>query len=159
VRPAADATDPAFSGGIQIKGDSVIARRVNLATLIRAAYGLHARFRSGPDWIEAAPLFDIRAKIPAGALPRQVPEMFQSLLEGRFHLKFHTEQRERTVYALLPASGGVKLQHSTSVDESMPGGGLSGMASIGPAGGPVWTSPNGSSYRARVLSDGARNSP
>jgi uncharacterized protein (TIGR03435 family) len=153
VRPATDAKDPTFSGGIQIKGDSVIARRVNLATLIRAAYGLRARFRSGPDWLESEPVFDIRAKIPAGASPRQVPEMFQSLLDDRFKLKFHIEHRERTVYGLVAANGGPKLQPSTSVDESLPGGALSGIASFGPAGGSVWTSPNGSSYRVRILPD------
>ncbi len=153
VRPAAEERDPEFAGGIRIKGDSVIGRRTNLAVLIRAAYGLRARFHKGPGWIESEPIFDIRAKIPGGASPRQAPEMFQSLLEDRFRLKFHMEQQERTVYALLPASGGVTMQRSTSVDESMPGGVLSGIASYAMAR-TAWTSPNGSSYRVRVLSDG-----
>ncbi len=154
VRPAADAKDPEFTTGIQISGDQVTARRVNLSMLIRAAYGLRARFRAGADWTDIPPLFDLRATIPAGASRTQLREMFQSLLADRFRLKSHMEQRERTVYALILANGRPMLRTSTNVDESLPGGALSGIASYGPAGGTVSSSPNGSSYRVRMLDDG-----
>jgi len=58
-------------------------RHVAMATLIRAAFGMQARFGSGPDWLDGKPYFDIRATIPGGASARQVPEMLQSLLETR----------------------------------------------------------------------------
>jgi hypothetical protein len=155
VRRASDPGDPTFNAGIQIRGASVIARHASLGLLIRAAYGLRARFLSGPDWVESGPTFDIRATLPSSASPRLVPEMFQSLLGDRFKLKFHLEARDRTVYALVLAKGGPKLQSSSSVDESMPGGVVGGIHVFSDLpSGPVWTSPNGSTYRVRVLPDG-----
>ncbi|MEI9813300.1 MAG: TIGR03435 family protein [Acidobacteriota bacterium] len=90
---------------IQIEGANVIASGVRMDRLITVAYGMRSRFHKGPDWIKSNSLFDIRATMPKGAAPRLVPGMLQGLLEDRFHLRFHVEQQERTVYALVVKSG------------------------------------------------------
>lgn len=130
-------------------------RHVPLATLIRAAFGVQARFHSGPDWPEGPPNFDIRASMPSGASARQVPEMLQTLLETRFRLAFHMEHQERQVYALLVGKDGAKFQRASKIDESMPGGPFTGISAISDEpGARVWTSPNRSAMRITPLADG-----
>jgi uncharacterized protein (TIGR03435 family) len=72
--------------------------------------GFHAGRLVGPDWMEAGEKFDIVAKLPDGATPDHLPEMFQSLLEDRFGLTFHRESREQPIYALEVSKGGLKLK-------------------------------------------------
>ena len=71
----------------------------------------------GPDWMDNS-FFDFSAKLPQGATEDQLPEMFQSLLEDRFGLAFHRENREQPVYALVVAKGGPKLKPA---DLELPG--------------------------------------
>ncbi len=73
------------------------------------AFAIPASRLQGPDWMDAQ-RFDISAKLPEGATTDQLPEMFQALLEERFGLAFHRESKERTVYALVVSSGGLKLK-------------------------------------------------
>jgi uncharacterized protein (TIGR03435 family) len=46
----------------------------------------------GPDWLESR--FNIDAKMPAGSTRNQVPEMLQSLLADRFHMKSHSASKD-----------------------------------------------------------------
>jgi uncharacterized protein (TIGR03435 family) len=155
IRPTEGQGDASFFSGIKISGSSVIMRDIPLGTLIRAAFGVQARFRSGPDWLEGKPNFDIRATIPSGANARQVPEMLQALLETRFKLAFHMERRERQVYALLVGKDGPKFRRSSKIDESMPGGSFTGISAISDEpGARVWISPNRSAMRITPLTDG-----
>ena len=62
----------------------------------------------GPDWI-ATERFDIAAKVPAGLADKR-PEMMQALLEDRFQMQAHREKRDFSVYALIPAKSGLKIQ-------------------------------------------------
>jgi uncharacterized protein (TIGR03435 family) len=73
----------------------------------------------GPDWINKDS-YDITGKAPAEVeavmqkLARvdrihQESEMRQSLLAGRFHLKYHFETRVLPVYEFVPAKGGLKI--------------------------------------------------
>jgi uncharacterized protein (TIGR03435 family) len=82
---------------------------LSLAELIPAAFKVKSFQVAGPDWM-AVNRFDIVAKYPEGATKEQMPEMLQSLLEERFQLKFHRENREQNVYALVVAKGGHKLK-------------------------------------------------
>lgn len=66
---------------------------------------------SGPDWIGTT-RFDIVAKIPEGAAKEQVPAMLKTLLEDRFKLKVHRENREYPVYAIIVAKNGPKLKEA-----------------------------------------------
>ncbi len=75
--------------------------------------------RGGPDWIDAD-RFDIVAKADAadGEVTReQWPLMMQTLLEDRFKLKLHTEDKESQVYVLVMAKDATKLQESKPEDE------------------------------------------
>jgi len=97
-------------------------RAVNaiLKRLILTAYEIkqQAQLRGGPAWIDSA-RFDIEAKNPGGAAapaddakaPSKLDEhranlMLQSLLEERFKLAVHHENKEIPVYFLVLAKGG-----------------------------------------------------
>ena len=155
IRPADDSHDPAFLSGTKISGSSVVMRNIGLTGLIHGAFGIEARFLSGTQWLKGAGRFDIRATIPAGATALQVPGMIRSLLEERFKLAFHHENRERQVYALLADKGGPKFQKSAKIDESMPGGGFNGISAVSNDGlDRIWISPNNSTVRITLLPDG-----
>ena len=80
--------------------------------LIRAAFRLpNAQIVGGPAWLETD-RYDIEAKTgrPGKIPPGEMSPLLESLLADRFHLKFHREIRELTVYALVAAKGGVKLR-------------------------------------------------
>src|SRR5215831_18162050 len=80
--------------------------------LVRRAFGLRdSQMAGGPAWIKSEG-FDIQATASAtgSKAPRpQALQMLQTLLENRFHLRWHNESREMSVYALRVATGGLKL--------------------------------------------------
>ena len=66
----------------------------------------------GPAWV-ATDEYDVDAVAETEAdLQHHDGEMFQKLLQDRFHLLFHREQRELPVYVLTVAKGGSKLKQS-----------------------------------------------
>ena len=64
--------------------------------------------------VPGGPMFDIDAKIPAGASEKEVSEMLQALLEDRFKLALHRGTKEGEVLALVPAKDGLKLQPASA---------------------------------------------
>jgi uncharacterized protein (TIGR03435 family) len=96
---------------IDFSKGSVIIVNVSLKRLIGMAYGV-AEGRdylfSGPQWVDSE-RFDITAKFPPETPKAEVLLMLQRLLEERFALKLHREDREFSVYALTIAKGGPKL--------------------------------------------------
>jgi len=103
------------SGKLHV-GMSVDAARVDigfmsLSDLIPIAFGVKAYQVSGPEWMKAQ-RFDILAKMPDGATKEQVPEMLQALLQERFKLKVHRENRDFPVYGLVVGKGGSKLKET-----------------------------------------------
>jgi bla regulator protein BlaR1 len=68
------------------------------------------RLEGGPGWIDSA-RYQIAAKPggPASKVMMNGP-MLQSLLEERFHLKFHRETRDMPAYALTVSAKGLKLR-------------------------------------------------
>ena len=84
-------------------------RNVTLQNLLAQAYRIKNLRISGPDWLDSD-RFDIVAKLPKEANDDQLPAMLQALLEERFKLAFHREQKMLTAYALLIAKGGPKLR-------------------------------------------------
>jgi uncharacterized protein (TIGR03435 family) len=62
----------------------------------------------GPRWIDTT-RYDIDAKGADGATDVVVWEMMRSLLAERFHLQYHIETREMTVYSLSVDRSGHKL--------------------------------------------------
>jgi uncharacterized protein (TIGR03435 family) len=101
--------------GMNVDGARVDIGLMSLAELIPIAFKVKPHQVAGPDWMKEL-RFDILAKLPEGATKEQVPEMLRSLLEERFQMKVHRENREIPVYALVVAKGGSKLQESTEVD-------------------------------------------
>lgn len=85
-----------------------------------------ARIVGGPKWMDSA-RFDIEAKLDPSDTSRidllspseknEVKEaLVQKLLAERFQFKSHWEERERPVYALTVAKGGLKLQPAADVN-------------------------------------------
>jgi uncharacterized protein (TIGR03435 family) len=91
---------------------------MSLHLLIGAAYGLKDYQVASPDWMKDV-RFDISAKMPAGATTSQAPAMLRTLLEERFQLTSHREQRELPVYALIVAKNGPKLQEVITPDRGL----------------------------------------
>jgi uncharacterized protein (TIGR03435 family) len=88
----------------------------NVDDLIAVAYGLHAnQIMGAPDWL-SADLYDIdgEADLPGKASIKQIGEMLQGLLADRFALRFHSEQRELSVYALQIAASGPKIKQTAA---------------------------------------------
>lgn len=104
-----------WSPGRELHSECTTAQR-----LIQQAYGLFANAHwnvgsslavtGGPAWTRSD-LYEIDAKAedPQSRATLNGP-MLQALLEDRFKLRFHRENREVPVYALTVAEGGPKLQ-------------------------------------------------
>ena len=95
---------------------------MSLNGLIWYAYAKHGGTRpemvsNGGGWIESQQ-WDIIAKVDDPSLAGlsnaeradHMRPMVRALLEERFHLKFHTEMRPTSVYALVQAKGGAKVK-------------------------------------------------
>jgi uncharacterized protein (TIGR03435 family) len=77
----------------------VTMKRWTLASMIAAAYKVRSEQVSGPSWLTEE-RYDVEAKIPGSAFSSSLNEMLQTLLQERFGLKVHTEERELPGYAL-----------------------------------------------------------
>ena len=98
---------------------------VGMRRILVTAFGVGNDQISGPDWVmdnNAATndKFDIVANVPAGTTKEQVNEMMQNLLQERFHLAFHREQKDFDVYQLVVAKGGPKLRDAAPADGPLP---------------------------------------
>ena len=73
---------------------------LSLRNLIAEAYGAHnEELAGGPKWVDTAP-FDVIAKAPRKAPWENMQIMLQNLIEQRFKLTYHMENRPITAYAL-----------------------------------------------------------
>jgi uncharacterized protein (TIGR03435 family) len=102
--------------GFGFQAGHFMTRNTDLNDLIAFAYGRHPKQLIGaPDWF-GTDLFDIEAKPDAEGRPsmKQMGTMAQKLLEERFALKFHHEQRELSVYVISVAAGGPKMTKTNS---------------------------------------------
>lgn len=106
------------------RGDRLVATNVPLKTLLNFAFApasgvlLNSQIVNAPDWANTD-RFDIEAKATGDApsIPiAQMRLMLQSLLEDRFQLKAHRENRELPVYNLVLIKSGPKL----SADQTPP---------------------------------------
>jgi uncharacterized protein (TIGR03435 family) len=109
---------------ITVDDGNFTAENVDLATLIQDAYGYKRDQIIGLDGSISSARFDIRAKVldpdikALDALSgAERGSMLRAILIERFHLKFHTEMRELSVYELLQAKGGSKLVQTSAVDK------------------------------------------
>ena len=93
------------------------ATNASLAYLIQLAYEIDARnqLTGKPDWLDST-YFDISAKAEDDTqlTYEQVKPLLQQLLQQRFHLVTHTEEKTLPGYALVVAKDGPKLHPSTT---------------------------------------------
>jgi uncharacterized protein (TIGR03435 family) len=128
-RPTRDA------GGLQTKylaGGRFTATNISLKDLIVSAYRVQYWQISGgakwvnPDMMVTTDRFNIEAKAANEASEAQMRLMLQSLLVDRFKLTIHRETKTGTVYNLVIAKGGHKLEEVSSdnySDDLRAGGG------------------------------------
>jgi uncharacterized protein (TIGR03435 family) len=85
-----------------------VSCRLPLKVLMQEAYGV-ANFQvRGPEWAEVEN-YEVTGTMPPETSKETARLMLRSLLADRFQLKFHREQKEFAVYALMTAKGGSKL--------------------------------------------------
>jgi len=89
---------------------------ITLTDVVRRAFRVPGDQVVGPDWIKSQ-RFDIQAKLPAGASVDQVPEMLQTLLEERFGMKIHHDEKVLPIYALTLGKDGPKFHESAAGSE------------------------------------------
>ena len=100
--------------GVQMRiGPGMIsANGVPVRLLMRQAFGQLQDFQliGGPPWINSD-RFDIEAKIEGGGpmSPQIIQSVLRQILEERFALKVHREQRELPIYALMLARSDGRL--------------------------------------------------
>jgi len=145
VRPvtAAQAADGSVTLGFKMDGAQV---RVTLPMrdLLAIAYRVKAYQIIAPEWVTSE-RFDINAKIPAGVSPGTMPEMLQSLLNDRFGIRLHREQKEMPVYALLMGKPPLRMRESV-VDPDAPPQAAVAVTGTGSAAGVSVNLGNGSYY-------------
>jgi uncharacterized protein (TIGR03435 family) len=103
------------------RGDRLTATNISVATLITLAYKVQFyQMTGGPAWL-ISDRFDIVAKADAEAAARSpMLPMLQTLLEDRFELRTHRENREMAVFALTLAKDGPKLKRVAEGDCEVP---------------------------------------
>jgi uncharacterized protein (TIGR03435 family) len=106
--------------GMKVDAARVDIGNLPLADIICAAFKLKPYQVGGPGWRDLGPAggprFDIHATLPQSATEKDVPELLQALLAERFGLRFHREESEQPVYALIVGKNGHKMQAAPRED-------------------------------------------
>jgi uncharacterized protein (TIGR03435 family) len=104
--------------------DGIRLLNVPLLDVIREAYGLtfDGQVLGAPDWMKTE-RFDIEEKVAPADVEAfkkltldQIRPMARPMLASRFKLEVHQDTRTMPVYALVPASGGLKMKEATPGD-------------------------------------------
>ncbi len=107
--------------GIGVRGDTLDAEHVSLASLVMFAYNLRdVQLSGGPSWawsgvLANSELFQVMAKASGDPPPPMddFRKMLQTLLADRFKLQVHHLQKELPVYNLVVNKGGPKMKENT----------------------------------------------
>ncbi len=90
----------------RLAGQRIVLEDYPLRQMVQAAYGVRSsELFGGPPWI-ASTRYDVSAKAEKPVDNRALWRMMQSVLEDRFKLKIHHEQREFPVFNLVFAKPG-----------------------------------------------------
>ena len=103
VKPGEHA-EPSF----EVSPDSLRIQRYNLRSLLAWAYHADAREIAGSNGLDSQD-FDITAKAAGPVAPDQLQLMLQTLLEERFKMKLHREQKIMPLYSLVVDKDGPKM--------------------------------------------------
>jgi uncharacterized protein (TIGR03435 family) len=85
--------------------------KTNIANLLIYAFQLEEYQLPSADFGDPV-TYEVTAKAPEGTTKEQFRLMLQNLLIERFKLAYHFEKRERQVYELVVAKGGLKMKES-----------------------------------------------
>jgi uncharacterized protein (TIGR03435 family) len=125
-------SDPNRPGKLfTIRGRQVLTINTTVNDLITFAYSLQTKeILNAPSWMDEK--YDIDGVPDVEGQPniQQMRMLIADALVQRFGLKFHTEQRELTAYALTVAKGGPKLTVSTDPKNSPGGFGFGGLGKL-----------------------------
>ncbi|HKE56023.1 MAG TPA: TIGR03435 family protein, partial [Pyrinomonadaceae bacterium] len=88
---------------------------VSLAEYVKLAFGVTNRQLLGPRWIYED-RYDIAGKAASPAREDEILLMLRTLLMDRFQMKFHRENREAPVYALVVGKDGPTFRASRPDD-------------------------------------------
>ncbi len=84
-----------------VRGGRYEVKTATMVDLIRLAYGYdNDKILGGPNWLEMD-RFDVIAKVPPRSNPETQKQMLQALLEERFKLVVHKEDKPLPTYALV----------------------------------------------------------
>lgn len=147
VRPSAPTAADTVNIGLRMDGQQAHIASFSLRNYIAMAFDVRPAQVTGPDWLTET-RFDINATLPAGSSNKEIPKMLQSLLADRFGLKFHREQKDFPVYALVPGTRPLGLRpvaadaavQSGTVDVAATGSGAGVAVNLG--GGASYTFAN-----------------
>jgi uncharacterized protein (TIGR03435 family) len=112
----------------------MVATNWPLGLLIREVYSVLPFQIVGLDRLTAnwkTDRFNIQAQSGGVTDRDELKRMAQTLLVDRFRLKFHHEQREMPVYALVPAKSGVTLKMTENTGTARGIGGISSTVPMG----------------------------
>lgn len=128
---------------------------LDLANLVTLALGTDFNHLSAPGWMRSQ-RFVIEAKIPEGATRKEFVAMLRNLLIERFHLTYHNEKKEATVYDLVLAKNEPKFKEAAPAS-GPPAAPLSAsQPQVDPEGYPVLPGGRGMRFmngRARIRLD------
>jgi len=116
-------TDPAWrNAGFHSRGRHISCDNRTLSQIVTFAYGIHRTQLAGaPDWfVTDRYTIDGVANVEGEPNLKQMQGMYRKLLTDRFHLVFHREKRELSVYALRVAKNGPKLERSLADPNAPP---------------------------------------
>jgi uncharacterized protein (TIGR03435 family) len=103
-RPELWQLNPPRNGGM-------VLTNMPVRKIIASSFRIQDSTVVGPEWLDSV-RYDITAKGPdANAGYPEVWEMMRSLLLDRFQLKYHIEEKDRPIFALVVAKGGHKLKN------------------------------------------------
>jgi uncharacterized protein (TIGR03435 family) len=106
--------------GMKVDAARVDIGNMPLADIICAAFKLKPYQVGGRSWRDLGPAggpsFDIHATLPQGATEKDAPELLQALLVERFGLRFHREESEQPIYALIVGKNGHKMKAAPPED-------------------------------------------
>lgn len=108
--------------GMHLDGLRAEYNYMSMKELIVAAYKVKPYQVSGPAWLDTEH-YDITARLPEGTKKDDAAAMLKALLEDRFKLAAHIEQKDQAVMALVVAKGGPKLKDGPApppIDEDAP---------------------------------------
>jgi uncharacterized protein (TIGR03435 family) len=105
--------------GVQPGPGGLRLSNCTLKQIVAEAYHVYDfQVTGGPKWIDSD-RFDINARTPgdAHATSEALRAMLRSMLEDRFQLGAHVEDREMSVFAIQQGKAGLRFEHSKDPDQ------------------------------------------